>query len=588
MAFTNKPFVWKNDGVTPPETLQNSGFIGGKKLPAPYVNAQWTATYKAIEELQQKAGEVKTVNNVQPDINGNVLIPLPDVSKFYQKPAVGIPKTDLSADVQTSLEKANDALQSVPLATAALDGLMAKGDKVSLDNVMSVFANLQKMKITNDDGSAVYTIGETLPPLTRKGIFYTATTAGSYAPPVPSVEGIIISESGSYWNFIGASDDGTWCVATYRGGWKGWTTLATAKDVSNLSTRITALETSDTTHQADLVSHGIYGVATGTNALVMTDSKVTQYVDGMLVAFKNTTASTAATTLNINNLGAKAILKANGTAVNNLKTNAIYQLRYNDVNFILLGEGGEYGNVTANDVVAGKTFGTENGLQTGSATVASLGGIISSDIALFSAIANENGYEVSEVDKNTGKIAYGSYSTLPMIGCFGDLNGKMISQKSVNTPSYVRLVGWYIDYYVTYLPSSGVITFYNHDDNVIFSFNYIVNTGIYGICLYQDTVIITEFDSSTQTLLTTYKNKTGGTISSFSKILSSNLFTLGKNLKLNLYKVPFIYQYYIFSSDRYFTVGLIKLNGINTITHKRFYGDFTEPSLRFLKDYITK
>lgn len=341
-------------------------------------------------------------------------------------------------------------------------------------------------------------------------------------------------------------------------------------------------------HKLDLVSHGIYGVATGTNALVMTDSKVTQYVDGMLVAFKNTTASTAATTLNINNLGAKAILKANGTAVNNLKTNAIYQLRYNGVNFILLGEGGEYGNVTANDVVAGKTFGTENGLQTGSATVASLGGITSSDIALFSAIANENGYEVSEVDKNTGKIAYGSYSTLPMIGCFGDLNGKMISQKSVNTPSYVRLVGWYIDYYVTYLPSSGVITFYNHDDTVIFSFNYTANKGIYGICLYQDTVVIVEFDSSTQTLLTTYKNKTGGTISSFSKILSSNLFTLGKNLKLNLYKVPFIYQYYIFSSDRYFTVGLIKLNGINTITHKRFYGDFTEPSLRFLKDYITK
>lgn len=341
-------------------------------------------------------------------------------------------------------------------------------------------------------------------------------------------------------------------------------------------------------HKLDLVSHGIYGVATGTNALVMTDSEVTSYVDGMLVAFKNTTASTASTTLNINSLGAKAILKANGTAVNNLKTNAIYQLRYNGVNFILLGEGGEYGNVTANDVVAGKTFGTENGLQTGSATVASLGGIISSDIALFSAIANENGYEVSEVDKNTGKIAYGSYSTLPMIGCFGDLNGKMISQKSVNTPSYVRLVGWYIDYYVTYLPSSGVITFYNHDDTVIFSFNYTANKGIYGICLYQDTVVIVEFDSSTQTLLTTYKNKTGGTISSFSKILSSNLFTLGKNLKLNLYKVPFIYQYYIFSSDRYFTVGLIKLNGINTITHKRFYGDFTEPSLRFLKDYITK
>lgn len=465
MAFLKKPLKWTALGQEPSELKKSEGFKMDES-PAPgHFDFMFRSTYEAIEELQQKAGEVKTVNNIQPDSNGNVLITLPDTSKLYQKPTSGIPKTDLDATVQASLKKADDA------------------------------APLTELAKTNQ-----------------------------------------------------------------------------------------AL----TTHQADLVSHGIYGVATGTNALVMTDSEVTSYVDGMLVAFKNTTASTASTTLNINSLGAKAILKANGTAVNNLKTNAIYQLRYNGVNFILLGEGGEYGNVTANDVVAGKTFGTENGLQTGSATVASLGGIISSDIALFSAIANENGYEVSEVDKNTGKIAYGSYNTLPMIGCIGDLNGKMISQKSVNTPSYVRLVGWYIDYYVTYLPSSGVITFYNHDDNVIFSFNYIVNTGIYGICLYQDTVVITEFDSSTQTLLTTYKNKTGGTISSFSKILSSNLFTLGKNLKLNLYKVPFIYQYYIFSSDRYFTVGLIKLNGINTITHKRFYGDFTEPSLRFLKDYITK
>lgn len=61
MAFTNKPFIWKNNGVTPPETLQNSGFVGGKKLPAPYVNAQWTATYKAIEELQAKAAEKEMV-----------------------------------------------------------------------------------------------------------------------------------------------------------------------------------------------------------------------------------------------------------------------------------------------------------------------------------------------------------------------------------------------------------------------------------------------------------------------------------------------------------------------------------------------
>lgn len=358
----------------------------------------------------------------------------------------------------------------------------------------------------------------------------------------------------------------------------------------NLAGRIASLEQEIATHQADNVSHDTYVSCSSASSTVEKVVSVIGFnlVEGARITVKFANANTATTpTLKVNTELSKPLVKADGTAFKNIKA-GIYSFVYSGTSFTVQGEGGEYGNVTKNDVVAGKTFGTENGLQTGAATVASLGGIVSSDIALFSAIANENGYEVSEVDKNTGKIAYGSYSTIPMIGCIGDLNGKMISQKSVNTPSYVSLVGWYIDYYVTYLQSSGVITFYNHDDTVIFSFNYIVYTGIYGICLYQDTVVIVEYDRSTQTLLTTYKNKTGGTISSFSKVLSSNNFTLGKNLKLNLYKVPFIYQYGDLSHTPHFTVGLIKLNGINTITHKRFYGDFTEPSLRFLKDYITK
>lgn len=254
MAFLKKPLKWTAVGQEPSELKKSEGFKMDES-PAPgHFDFMFRSTYEAIEELQQKAGEVKTVNNVQPDSNGNVLIPLPDVSKFYQKPTTGIPKTDLESSVQTALTKAESALQSVPLATAALDGLMAKSDKVSLDNVMSVFANLQKMKITNDDGSAVYTIGAALPTV-KKGIFHATASTGTYAPPAPSVEGIIIAESASYWNFIGASDNGTWCVGTFQGSWKGWTTLATAKDVSNLSTRITALETSDTTHQADNTKH---------------------------------------------------------------------------------------------------------------------------------------------------------------------------------------------------------------------------------------------------------------------------------------------------------------------------------------------
>lgn len=129
-----------------------------------------------------------------------------------------------------------------------------------------------------------------------------------------------------------------------------------------------------TTHQADLAHVHWIGTATGTNTLTATYEAITALKNGLGVAFLNTTSSTGATTLNINGLGAIPILKANGNPVTNLKMSGIYTLRYANGNFILQGEGGEYGTATASDVLAGKTIGTENGIIEGIATVASLGG----------------------------------------------------------------------------------------------------------------------------------------------------------------------------------------------------------------------
>lgn len=243
MAFLKKPLKWTALGQEPSELKKSEGFKMDES-PAPgHFDFMFRSTYEAIEELQQKAGEVKTVNNVQPDSNGNVLIPLPDTSKLYQKPASGIPKTDLDATVQASLKKADDAA-----------------------------------------------------PLTE---------------------------------------------------------LAKTNQVL-------------TTHQADLAHVHWIGTAIGTNTLTATYEAITALKNGLGVAFLNTTSSTGATTLNINGLGATPILKANGNPVTNLKTSGIYTLRYANGNFILQGEGGEYGTATASDVLAGKTFGTEDGVVAGS------------------------------------------------------------------------------------------------------------------------------------------------------------------------------------------------------------------------------
>lgn len=121
-------------------------------------------------------------------------------------------------------------------------------------------------------------------------------------------------------------------------------------------------------HLAEYVSHSGYGSASGTNAKTITlNPAPVEYVEGMTIAFKNVTQNSGVVTINVNGLGAKSILKSNGSALasGNLKANSIYTVRYNGSNFILQGEGGEYGTATPSDVLQGKTIGTDDGLVSG-------------------------------------------------------------------------------------------------------------------------------------------------------------------------------------------------------------------------------
>ncbi|MDU4846126.1 hypothetical protein [Clostridium sp.] len=100
--------------------------------------------------------------------------------------------------------------------------------------------------------------------------------------------------------------------------------------------------------------------ASGTNDYTGIITGLKEYKEPLALAVKIPNDSTGACTININGLGAKAILKANGNAVTNLKANSIYTMRYNGTNFILQGEGGS-GNATASDILAGKTASTDAG-----------------------------------------------------------------------------------------------------------------------------------------------------------------------------------------------------------------------------------
>lgn len=137
---------------------------------------------------------------------------------------------------------------------------------------------------------------------------------------------------------------------------------------ANLAARVANLEQIVNPHIADLVKHNNYGTATGTNTLAITLAPApTNLTEGFTLRFKNTTANTGATTLNVNGLGAKPLRKNGGIALSagNLKAGGIYAVTYDGASFLLADEGGEYGNAVEGDVRKGKTIGTAGGVKTG-------------------------------------------------------------------------------------------------------------------------------------------------------------------------------------------------------------------------------
>lgn len=125
---------------------------------------------------------------------------------------------------------------------------------------------------------------------------------------------------------------------------------------------LSAVDTKISTHLADDVNHIRSAVDTGTaNAKVVTlNPAPTVYKDLMGITFKNAVQNTGSVTINANGLGAKSIIKSNGTALSSgfLKANSIYTVRYNATtgNFILQGEGSAEGNVTPDKVLSPTTY----------------------------------------------------------------------------------------------------------------------------------------------------------------------------------------------------------------------------------------
>lgn len=176
-------------------------------------------------------------------------------------------------------------------------------------------------------------------------------------------------------------------------------------------------------HPLNAVLHTYYGVANGANAKTITLSPApTSYVDGMAVVFKNATQNTASVTINVNGLGVKNLIKANGKAVtaNALVANGIYTARYNATtgNFILQGDGGDENYLNPSDTEIYDVF--SSNIFTGNITPTKLGnttnfrvfGIARTSFGLGYSSAGTRTY--AQIYKNG--VAFGTLRTNPGSG----------------------------------------------------------------------------------------------------------------------------------------------------------------------------
>lgn len=131
-----------------------------------------------------------------------------------------------------------------------------------------------------------------------------------------------------------------------------------------------ATQTALNTHLSDYVRQPGYAVATGSaNTYVATLSPTpAAYVDGMGIVVKIPVTNTGASTININGLGARAIVDSKGVALvaNKIRGGITYSLRYHSITSVFQLQGSDSsGNAIPADLLAGKTASTDAGDITG-------------------------------------------------------------------------------------------------------------------------------------------------------------------------------------------------------------------------------
>ncbi len=137
-------------------------------------------------------------------------------------------------------------------------------------------------------------------------------------------------------------------------------------------------------------------MTTGTAPTYAAELANFEMVDGRRITVKFNVASTQASTLSINGDAAGGLKKPGGSDMTNIKA-GIYTFVVDSGNFIVQGEGGEYGTASPAETLSGYTVGTESGVENGTLS-------LTGDATTAHVLAPKTFYSTNAKSKQTGTM----------------------------------------------------------------------------------------------------------------------------------------------------------------------------------------
>lgn len=138
MDFNYKPLDWAAEGVEPPESVKNEGWLAGHRPPSAYFNYKWRADFLTQTELQQKLSNLDATHTQdKASLEAAIVLKAPVDSPEF----TGTPKAPTPASTSNSTELATTEWVKTIVSGIDLSGVQEKTAFISNANLNTLLGD---------------------------------------------------------------------------------------------------------------------------------------------------------------------------------------------------------------------------------------------------------------------------------------------------------------------------------------------------------------------------------------------------------------------------------------------------------------